>query len=150
MLTGDRILALAFGLFGVVWIVEARKLAYWSDFAPGSGFLPYWLGVVIVALAVFQLVQSFRAPAAAAAGEGAPRRTARVGLIVGGLFLCLAALPWVGFPVAIAAYLAYLVGFVERRPIGDVLLVAFGASLALWLIFKVWLRVPLPVGPWGF
>ena len=66
MAWGERILAAAIGLFGLVWIVQASKLSYWGEFAPGSGFLPLWLGIALVALVVIFLVQSFRAAPAGA------------------------------------------------------------------------------------
>lgn len=150
---GDRVMALGFGLFGVVWIVQSLKLNYWSDFAPGSGFLPFWLGVVIVALALVVLAQTFRRPAvatAAAAPPAEPRRYGRTVAIILGLFACLFALEYVGFVVAVGVYLGVLLAVVERRQPVEALLVAAGAVIGIWIVFKAWLKVPLPQGPWGF
>jgi putative tricarboxylic transport membrane protein len=147
MLTGDRIFASLIGLFGVVWIVQSRHLTYWGEFAPGSGFLPIWLGIVLVALVAAYLVASFRDPVLSAA---APSRPRHVGAIALGLIVCIGLLEWLGFVVSVALYLAFLVGWLERRPLRDVAIVSLGASVGLWLIFKAWLKVPFPEGPWGF
>lgn len=147
MLTGDRIFAGLIGLCGVVWIVQSRHLIYWGEFAPGSGFLPIWLGVVLVALVVVYLAMSFRnlVPSAAA-----PSRPRHVGAVALGLIVCIGLLEWLGFVVSVALYLAFLIGWLERRPLREVAAVSLGTSFGLWLIFKVWLKVPFPEGPWGF
>jgi hypothetical protein len=143
-------MALGCALFGALWIVQSGRLNYWGEFAPGSGFLPFWLGAAIVVLSLIVLMQSLVEPAAGQAGPIAAGRPGRVVAIVAGLLVCLALLTRVGFVVAIAAYLAFLIGWVERRSLTETVLVSLGASGALWLVFKVWLKVPLPVGPWGF
>jgi hypothetical protein len=55
-----------------------------------------------------------------------------------------------GFAIATAMLLALL--FTVVAP-GRWLL-ALGGSVvaagAAWLVFRVWLQVPLPAGPWGF
>lgn len=146
MLTGDRVFAGLIGILGVFWIVQSRHLAYWGDFAPGSGFLPIWLGIVLVALVAVYLAISFRdAPRPAT-----PSRRRHVGAIVLGLIACIGLLEWLGFVVSVALYLAFLVGWLERRPPRDVAAVSLGTSVGLWLIFKAWLKVPFPEGPWGF
>jgi hypothetical protein len=147
MLTGERIFAALIGLFGVVWIAQSRHLTYWSDFAPGSGFLPIWLGVVLVALVAIQLVVSFRDPAPPAA---APSRPRHVGAIALGLVVCIALLEWLGFVGSVTLYLAFLIGWIERRRPVETLGVSLGTAIVLWLIFKAWLKVPFPEGPWGF
>lgn len=151
LITGDRLLALAFGLFGVVWIVESRQLTYWSEFAPGSGFLPFWLGVVIVVLAAIVLGKSFASkPAELAGDEDYTPRPQRVIAITLGLFACVAALPHLGFVVSIALYLAFLIGWVERRSLLEMTVIPLAASIGIFAIFRTWLSVPLPAGPWGF
>jgi hypothetical protein len=59
-------------------------------------------------------------------------------------------LEWLGFIVSVALYLAFLAGWLERRPPREVAAVALGTAIVLWLIFGVWLKVPFPEGPWGF
>jgi hypothetical protein len=39
---------------------------------------------------------------------------------------------------------------VERRSALETALLSVGTSASLWVIFKAWLGVPLPVGPLGF
>ncbi|MBM3601528.1 MAG: tripartite tricarboxylate transporter TctB family protein [Alphaproteobacteria bacterium] len=149
---GERCFAVVIGLFGAFWIIQASKLPYWSDFAPGSGFLPFWLGVALVIMVAAFLLQSFRAAPVDAQSE-APVDAGGRGRIVQimlGLIACLALLEWVGFVVSVGLYLAFLIGWVERRTLVETAAVSLGTVAFLWLLFKKWLGVPFPEGPWGF
>jgi hypothetical protein len=155
MLTGERLLVVLIGGFGAVWAVQSGHLRYWDDFAPGSGFLPFWLGMTLVVLAGAVLVSSLRAERAQTGGAvevGAPAASqqVRVILIAAGLFACIGLFDWLGFTVSVALYLVFLIGIVERRPLTEAVLVGGGVAASLWLIFLKWLHVPLPIGPWGF
>jgi putative tricarboxylic transport membrane protein len=64
--------------------------------------------------------------------------------------VCVALVEMLGFVAAVGAYLLFLLLVVERLPLRFGGGVAVGATLSIYLIFAVWLRVPLPRGPWGF
>ena len=67
-----------------------------------------------------------------------------------GLVACVAVIEWAGFVVAVGLYLLYLLRFVEREPWPTSLGVAVVVVAVLFAIFRLWLKVPLPKGPWGF
>jgi len=152
MITGERIFAALIGLFGLVWISQSLRLRYWGDFAPESGFLPFWLGVALVLIVAVFLAVSIRSPAAAPAEDpdAAPPAIGRVAAVVGGLLVAVALFEDLGFVVSVGAYLAFLIGVVERRPPGETAIATLGTVGAIHFIFRVWLQVPLPAGPWGF
>lgn len=145
---GERIFVGIIGGMGLLWIFLAQRLTYWDDFAPGSGFLPLWLGIILVALVVLLVVLQHLSPAPTT--PAAPTRHRRVMAIMLGLVVTAVALEYIGFVVTIGAYLVYLIAFVERRSPAQTALVAGGTTLALFLLFHTWLGVPLPTGPWGF
>lgn len=152
MANGERILGAAFGLLGVLWAVKALDLTYMREFAPGSGFLPFWLGVSLAALSGIFLFTTRKKPAPSGGeGMGSPRAAWRkTASILLGLFVCVGMLDWVGFMISVTAYLFYLVKFVERRSWVAALGVSIGTTLTLFLIFRTWLGVSLPKGPLGF
>lgn len=155
MLTGERLLVALIGGLGALWAVQSGHLTYWDDFAPGSGFLPFWLGTTLVVLAVTVLAFSLRAQRAETGGAvqveaPAAGQQIRVILIAAGLFACIGLLDWLGFAASVALYLVFLIGVVERRPLYEAVLVGGGVAASLWLIFQKWLHVPFPTGPWGF
>jgi hypothetical protein len=145
-LTGERLLATAFAVLGLIFAVKAVELKYMDEFAPGAGFLPFWLALILVALVVGFLVST----RAAKQMETAPPVGRKVLAVSAGLVACVALIEWLGFAVAIAAYILYLLRGVERRSWASAVWLAAGTTSALYLIFKVWLAVPLPQGPWGF
>ena len=149
MSRGERILAGVFGLFGVFWIAQALGLRYWGDFAPGPGFLPLWLGIMLVVLVAVFFFTSFQRASAKEVVDAAPR-VGRIAAIVVGFIACIAAIEWLGFGASVAAYLVFLLGAVERQRPAVVAGVALGTTVALHLVFRTWLGVPLPEGPWGF
>lgn len=143
---GEAVMGALFGVLGAAWIVGALDLTYMGDFAPGSGFLPFWLGIALVGLSALFVWRKLRSP-----GEAAPaggwRKTAA---IAGGLAVCVGVIEALGFVVSVAAYLVFLTRFVEREPWRPALGVSLGTVAALFAVFRLWLSVPLPKGPWGF
>ncbi|MGQ0675154.1 MAG: tripartite tricarboxylate transporter TctB family protein [Rhodospirillales bacterium] len=148
---GERVFVGAIGALGLFWISQSMRLPYWQDFAPGSGFLPLWLAIVLVGLvAALAIKQHLRPAAAPAPPPAAASRHGRVAAIMLGLVACILVLEWVGFVAAIGGYLLFLLGAVERRGPAETALVSAGTTLTLFVLFHTWLGVPLPAGPWGF
>ena len=143
---GEIVAGLLCALFAALWIATALGLPYMGDYAPGSGFLPLWLGVCLLVLSAIHVVTSLRAPAAAAPA-GHWRKVVAVTL---GLIVCVAVIEKLGFVVAVAAYLLFLLRGVEKESWRTSLGVSFGTIAVLFGLFRVWLQVPLPKGPWGF
>jgi putative tricarboxylic transport membrane protein len=145
-LRGEIVAGLLCALFAALWIATALGLPYMGDYAPGSGFLPLWLGVCLLVLSVIHVVTSLRAPAAPAP-SGHWRKVVAVTL---GLIVCVAVIETLGFVVAVAAYLLFLLRGVEKESWRTSLGVSVGTIAVLFGLFRVWLQVPLPKGPWGF
>ena len=133
-------------LFGVLWIATALGLPYMGEFAPASGFLPLWLGVCLVALSAFHVVSCLRAHRAPVA-TGHWRKVVAVAL---GLVVCVAVIEPMGFVVAVGGYVLFLLRGVEKESWRTAVGVTAGAILVLFGLFRVWLHIPLPRGPWGF
>lgn len=144
---GDLAIAGLFAIAGAFWMREAAKLPLWDPlgFAPGSGFLPLLFGALLVA---FALAAGFVALREAA--PKAPGGLGRPALVTLALAGGAAGIETAGFFASMFAMMAFLFLVAERlRPLPSVLTAA-GAALALTGIFRVWLGVPLPAGPWGF
>lgn len=146
-LTGERALAVAFAALGVLFAVNARELRYMDEFAPGAGFLPFWLGLLLVGLVI---VFVFKTRAPKADKEAPLRENRKVLVVTAGLAACVALIDWLGFAVPMAAYLLYLTRGVDRRGWGSSIALSVSTTLCLYLVFRMWLGVPLPKGPWGF
>lgn len=128
----------------------ARQHTYWNASGPGSGFLPFWLGVALAILAIILLVGAVRqrdpGPAWAPRGHGAVRFV--VVILATAAFIVL--MPVFGMTLATALFLTILLKALEGRSWRTTLGVAVGVAAANWAIFARWLGVPFPTGFLGF
>jgi len=147
----DRIAGAALLISGVAFSAGAlRYYTYWSPGGPGSGFLPFWLGIVLAVLAGFMLVGALGARRTEAGwlprGDGLKRLV--VVLVVTTAFVAL--LRVVGMMLGTVLFLVVLLRFLE----GYRWLVTMGVAVTMaavnYLVFTYWLRVPFPVSPLGF
>jgi hypothetical protein len=142
---GELLLAVFFVALGLLWVGAAIRMPLWEGFAPQSGFMPLWYGVILIGLTVAVLVNLFWQKEDAKAEDpiGKP-------LIVLAVFAAgIAGLEPMGFGPAIFLMLLFMFAFIERLPIISSVLVAAGTTAVLFLIFRTWLNVGLPVGPLG-
>jgi putative tricarboxylic transport membrane protein len=143
----DRTAGALLFAFAAFVVVQALRLPYWIQSAPGPGFVPLWLGLALAAAAVALIATGAVRQAASTADRAQARRVTAVtalasvsALLVYPLGMVLASGIFVG---AVLFYLA------PARRAGN----AFAAALTppiVWLVFVRWLAVPLPRGPLGF
>src|SRR4051812_23864517 len=142
---GELLLAAVFVAVGLLWVGTAIHMPLWEGFAPQSGFMPLWYGIILVGLTVAVVVNLFLQRDGATQEEpiGKP-------LIVLGVFAAgIAGLEPMGFGPAVFLMLLFMFVFIERLPIISSVLVAAGTTAVLFLIFRTWLNVGLPLGPLG-
>ena len=136
---GELGLALFFAAVGGLWILRAARMPLWEGFAPDSGFLPLIYGLLLTALALAAMGQIL------SAGEAAPTQEFRKPLrVLAILIAAVSALPLAGFAISVFALLFLLYAVVERLPWLNAALVSAATTGVLYLVFKVWLGVPLP------
>ncbi|HEU5176997.1 MAG TPA: tripartite tricarboxylate transporter TctB family protein [Burkholderiales bacterium] len=141
---GELILALFFALLGGLWIAAAARMPLWQGFIPQSGFIPLWYGITLFGLAAAILAKLYL--------EKKPQHEEPVGkplVVLAALAASIVGLDLIGFAPAVFLLLLVLFAAVERLPLLRSLAVAAAVTAVLFLIFRTWLRVPLPVGPLG-
>jgi putative tricarboxylic transport membrane protein len=142
---GELVLALAFAILGILWVAAALGMPLWEGFAPQSGFMPLWYGIILTTLAAVILANLFmqKDPGKTEQPIGKPL------IVLAALAAGIAGLELVGFGPSVFLLLLVLFAVVERLPIVNSALVAAGTTAVLFLIFKTWLGVTLPIGPLG-
>lgn len=149
MRPGEIVLVALIGLIGAAWILMSLDLSYMEGPVPGGGYLPFWIGIILVSLLGMHVVLSWRErPRHPAKTESVSYR--KQVLIVAALFACIALIEPIGFGAAVALFIAFLLGYVERLNWQAVAGVAILAPTCLVFVFRTLLSVPLPRGPWGF
>ena len=142
---GELVLAAFFVALGLLWVATAARMPLWSGFAPQSGFMPLWYGIVLIGLTGTVVFNLFRQK------EPVPELPIGKPLLVLATFAaCIFGLELMGFGPAVFLMLLFMFVFIERLAIIPSLLVAAATTTILFLIFKTWLKVTLPIGPLGF
>jgi hypothetical protein len=139
----DRWSAAGLAVLAAAYLAANLRYSLDTLAAPGPGVFPLAAGVALLVLAGWQAVVPARGPDRAA--EVASRRQNPL-LMIGLLGLYAASLGVLGFLsssfvlVLLAARLMGAPGWM--RPA----MLALGVTIATWLVFIVWLGVPLPAG----
>jgi len=138
-------------VFGLIAVSQARTLRLGSIVAPGPGFFPLCLAVAFSLACVGLLVIAARAPAAPAppaSGADAAGRLEAVGT-VGALAAYALVLESLGFRLSTFGLLLFFFTALQRQRWLVALVAAAGTALVIDLVFRRWLGVNLPSGPWG-
>jgi hypothetical protein len=108
--------------------------------APGPGFFPMGVGAFLAILALLYLFTN----RGGVKVEG--RKWVRPLLAIVLSFLYVAFLEKLGYLLDTVLMLLVFVGGIERQKLVRTVAVAVLATAAMYLVFAVWLRVPLPKG----
>jgi putative tricarboxylic transport membrane protein len=141
---GGLAVAGVLGMIGAFFATASLSLPFGDFDLPGPGFLPFGLGLVLVALSVAILVITLQEP-----GE-APRVEighAPVLVAFAGLMATAALFERLGAFLSLGGFAALMLILVARVRIVPAVLSSAMGMLAVWYVFKVLLGVQLPVGP---
>lgn len=116
-----------------------------------SGFMPFVTGLLMAVFGAMVGVEAFlRAPREREdedEGEGGSRRT--VALVFGLAFLAILLIPLLGFLVSFGLLVFGLIWYVEREGLLIGIGLGAGAAIFAWLVFGLFLQIPLPGGVLG-
>jgi putative tricarboxylic transport membrane protein len=122
---------------------ESAALSLRDALGPGAGFFPFWLSIIGALLALFLYVQLFRRrlefETPALKFEARP-----VALVLGGLVVATALLEAIGFRLAMALLLPYLLLVLGARNWFALIVFSLAGSFGVYHLFSGLLKVPLP------
>jgi putative tricarboxylic transport membrane protein len=134
----------AIALF-VIW--QNRSYPLGSLEEPGPGYTPL---IVAVFLGVVGLVIALSGARTQPLAEMTWSGATRAWLILAACAAATYALEPLGYRITILALLVFFLGVLERRRPLPVIFVSVGFSLLSFYIIGTLLRVPLPLGPFGW
>lgn len=124
--------------------------SYWTGFAPGPAFMPYWVaafGLVIATLLIVQVVRD-RQPRQEDEPDFSDIRQA--GMMVVLLLALVLGLPIFGMVTgAVLLMLVFLIGM-KRRPVLPSMFATAVVAALVYGVFETWLKIDLPKGMVGF
>jgi putative tricarboxylic transport membrane protein len=126
----------------------ARLLPFGAVRNPGPGFFPWWASVSLALLSLVLLGSSLLARPAAG-GEAAGSRWGKVAGVLAALAAYALILESVGYPIATFLLVLFMLRITEPHRWPVALGLAVLAAGGSYLVFAVWLSVPLPAGPFA-
>jgi putative tricarboxylic transport membrane protein len=145
MVSRDVVVAALALALGAAALFESAKLPLGTVRNPGQGFFPWWTSVVIVFLALVLLAQVLRSRSSA--DQRTPGRTATVTALLLVLAAYTLLLDSLGYLICTFFLVLFMLRATNphrwRVALGMALLTAVGS----YVVFAVWLSVPLPRGP---
>jgi putative tricarboxylic transport membrane protein len=143
----DQLSALLWMAGGTIVLLQSWELDYMAEYGPGPGFLPFWLGVGVIALGIALLAMAtFRSEKSETTKLPTRHAAYQLILVCAGVFGLALLANTVGFIIYIGVLFFCLLFFVERRGWKFSLVMAIASPLALWLIFELGLDLRLPMG----
>jgi len=131
-------------LFGIAIVFFSSQLPYKSEYGPGPGFLPLWLGIVLIGSAVFVLLNILRKQVKVDAFFKTGTKQSAMMFIL--IFISFLLLPLLGFAVGLAFFSGLTMRVMGKHSWMACGLTAVGIAIGVHFVFGQWLHIPLPAG----
>ena len=138
-----RVSGLVVAGLGVAACILARSLPAQTGFGLGPAFLPFWTGIVLAACGLWLCARPTPDPEVSWPTSRAFVRAAS-GFVL--LLLYALALQPLGYLISTAVFLVIAILLLEPVRPTRALVVGVASAAFLFLIFRVWLRIPFPGG----
>jgi putative tricarboxylic transport membrane protein len=133
---------------GIATIFFSRQLPYHSDYGPGPGFLPTWIGVVLVLCSLVVTVQELRAPRKGQSFfQSRTRMAVKILVVIAVTFLLF---PLLGFSVGFGLFICATMRLMGRHRWVTCAVAAIVTTVGIHFLFGHWLDIPLPTGLVGW
>lgn len=142
-----RLSGLVVAGIGIAVCILARSLPAQTGFGLGPAFLPFWTGIVIAACGLWLCARPLVDPEVSWPTSRMFARAA-FGFVL--LLLYALVLQPLGYLFSTAVFLVIAILLLEPDRLTRAFLVGIASAVILFLIFRVWLRVPLPGGVLGW
>jgi len=135
-------------ILGLAVIYFSSQLEYYSEFGPGPGFLPLWVGICIAGFAICLIFSILRKPEKTGVFlKPRTREGFKLLLMIIATFLLL---PFLGFSVGFGLFAGVTMRVMGRHGWLACGLTAVGIAIGIRYVFGHWLTIPLPTGVMGW
>ena len=135
-------------LLGLAVIYFSSQLEYYSEYGPGPGFLPLWVGIIIAGCAIYVIIDVLKKHHKI--GTFFRPRT-KLGLhVLVIIFITFLLLPLLGFSIGLALFVGITMRIMGKHRWLSCSLTAVVTAICIHLIFISWLTIPLPQGLIGW
>ncbi len=152
--TMDAIVSVIVFAVGMLVIVESQRLgAGWTDDGPGSGYFPFYIGLIVClsAAGIFYSAVFSKSKDTDVFVDRVQLGRVMSVLLPAAVFVL--AIVFIGMYVASAIYITLFMVILGKYPKGKSLFLGLAVSAFFFVLFEVWFKVPLYKGsldPLGF
>lgn len=152
--TMDAVVAVITFVIGVVVIVESQRLgAGWTDDGPGSGYFPFYIGIIVCISALGIFWQSMFSKSRDTGAFVDREQLGRVLSVLLPAAVFVLGIVFVGIYVAAAIYITLFMIVLGKYKVPKSVFIGVAVSVFFFVLFEVWFKVPLYKGrfdPLGF
>ncbi len=141
------------GILFLIWSIVAFMMSssyvYYSKYGPGPGLFPLWISGLFIVISILYIIESMRKEGVSV-NEVLPKGEDLnyILKIMGSIALFILLAPYTGYSIASIVMLFIL--FFGKYKWYSGLGIAIVTTLILFLIFQTYLRIPLPLNPFGW
>ena len=135
-------------LLGLAVIFFSRQLPYMSEYGPGPGFLPLWIGIGITGCAIVVILKVLKRQDKIGAFFR-PQTKMGVSVLVQ-IAIAILLIPILGFSVALGLFAGVTMRTMGKHRWVSCGLTAVVTGVSIHYIFAHWLSIPLPTGLIGW
>jgi len=145
--TVDTVVALCFVIVGVVVMVEARRLgAGWTSDGPGSGYFPFYIGLILAVCGAAIAVQSLRARSKDDEIFVDSVQLKRVLSVLLPSAVYVGVIMLLGLYVASALFIALFMIILGKYSVLKSVVIGVAVNILFFCMFEIWFKVPLYKG----
>ncbi len=131
-------------ILGFAVVFFSSQFTYYSEFGPGPGFLPLWVGIIICACGIYIVIDLLRKRGGK---EEFFKPRTRLGLqIFIAIIVTFLLLPFLGFAIGLALFIGVTMRMMGKHRWALCGLTAIVTAIGIHFIFVSWLTIPLPRG----
>ncbi len=145
--TVDAVVAAVLFALGLLVVFDASRLgASWTDDGPGSGYFPFYIGLIICISAVVIFWQSTLGRQRDRGAFVDREQLGRVLSVLLPAFVYVFGITMIGIYVSSAIYIAVFMIILGKYPLLKSMLVGVLVGAFFFVMFEVWFKVPLYKG----
>jgi hypothetical protein len=145
--TVDTVVAACLVLIGGVVMVEARRLgAGWTSDGPGSGYFPFYIGLILAVCGVAIVLQSLRARATDDEVFVDSVQLKRVLSVLLPSAVYVGVIMLLGLYVASALFIALFMIILGKYSVLKSVVIGVAVNVLFFAMFEIWFKVPLYKG----
>jgi len=132
--------------FGAALLAGAMRFPFFLDGVPGPGFLPLLISFGVAASGIVLITGGIRGSIRENPRWAAAAGWRRVGYMLAAMTVSFLLLELLGFLIVTTLFMAAMIYALGERSWRMLATVPVLSAIALYVVFAVWLRVPLPKG----